>query len=101
MRRTLSLFLSAAAAAGLYASLAAAPASAVLNCPDGHILVPETFVRQGHHKDHNNNDFVCAKPTTCLESSGSVCQGGPDDQEFGEPPRLGDDDAWYYVSDDI
>jgi hypothetical protein len=100
MRRTLSLLVSAAAAAGLYASLAAAPASAVLTCPDGHAPIPEGFVHNGFKKDHNDNGFVCAKPTTCLQPSGPVCHGGPDDDDVTGVPLFGSDGNWYYVVDD-
>ncbi len=100
MRRTLSLLASAAAVVVLFAVMPAQSA-AVLNCPDDMIVVPEDFVNQGHKKDHNGNDFVCAKPTTCLEPSGPVCHGGPDDDEIVGTPLRGADGEWYYVIDDV
>lgn len=102
MRRTLSLLASAAAAAGLYAALAASPtAGNHLGCPDDMTPVPAAFVQQGNKKDHNENTFVCAKPTQCGAFPGQdPCRGGPDDDLFGHS-LLGDDGLWYYVTDDV
>jgi hypothetical protein len=101
MRRTLPLLASAAAAAGLYASLAVSPAAAELGCPDGMAPVPATFVHNGDKKDHNTNGVVCAKPTACGPSPGAdPCRGGPDDDVFGMALR-GTDNLWYYVADDV
>jgi hypothetical protein len=41
------------------------------------MLVPEEFVPNGEQKDHNDNGFVCAKPST----SNPPFTGGPDDFE--------------------
>ncbi len=100
MRRKLSLLVSGAMCAGLLARFGAAPAVADLGCPDSHYPMREEFVRQGEKKDKNNNDMVCAKPTTCVSSTGVVCNGGPDDNEIVGVPLLGDDLNWYYVIDD-
>ena len=100
MRRKLSLLISGAACAGLLALFGAAPAAADLGCPDDHFPVHESFVRQGERKDHNGNDRVCVKPTTCVSGQGVVCNGGPDDEELVGVPLRGDDGVWYYVIDD-
>jgi hypothetical protein len=101
MRRTLSLLTSGAALAGLTAAFGAAPAAAELGCPDSHTLTPAALVRQGEKKDQNGNTFICTKPTTCLQATGQVCHGGPDDNLYGGPPLLGNDGTWYYVVDDV
>lgn len=100
MRPTLSLLVSAAVAAGLFASLGAAPAAAELGCPQRMTPAPRAFVHQGEAKDHNNNGVVCVTPTTCFSSSGPNCHGGPDDELYGDAPLLGSDGLWYYVLDD-
>lgn len=100
MRPTVSLLVSAVLAVGLFASIGAAPADAELGCPQRMTPAPRAFVHQGERKDHNNNGVVCVTPTTCVASSGQVCHGGPDDDIYGDAPRLGADDLWYYVLDD-
>jgi hypothetical protein len=101
MRRTLSLLASTAVLGGLYAALAVSPAAADLGCPDGMTPVPAAFVHNGDNKDQNENTFVCAKPTACGPFPGAdPCRGGPDDDVFGHALR-GDDDLWYYVTDDV
>jgi hypothetical protein len=101
LRRSLSLLAAVAVTAGLYAAVDVPPASAELGCPNDMTLTPAALVRQGTKKDKNANTFICAKPTTCLQSSGVICQGGPDDQLYGGPPLLGNDGEWYYVVDDV
>ncbi len=58
-------------------------------------------MNQGTKKDQNDNGVICIKPTTCLESSGPICHGGPDDDIYGDVPLLGTDGTWYYVVDDV
>jgi hypothetical protein len=101
MRRPLSLLASGAAVAGLSAAFGAAPAAAELGCPDTHTPAPAALIRQGEKKDQNQNGVVCTKPTTCLQASGPICHGGPDDHIYGGPPLLGNDGTWYYVADDV
>lgn len=100
MRRTLSLLASGAACAGLFAAFGAAPAAAELGCPDSMAPVPASLVNNGEKKDKNENNVVCAKPTTCVQMSGPVCHGGPDDDVYGLP-MLGSDGVWYHVIDDV
>jgi hypothetical protein len=100
MRRTATLLASAAAAVSLFAVAGASPAAAEAGCPDGMTTVPSALVNNGDKKDKNENFVVCAKPTTCLEFSGPICHGGPDDELYGKP-LLGTDGQWYYVVDDV
>ncbi len=100
MRRTLSLLVSGAAAAGLLAAFGAAPAAAELGCPDSMTPAPSALVNNGDKKDKNGNFAVCAKPTTCVQMSGPICHGGPDDELYGLP-LLGTDGTWYHVIDDV
>lgn len=106
MRRIPTLLASAAAAAGLFAALGPAPlgpapAAAEFGCPSQMTPAPAAFVRQGDRKDHNGNTLVCATPTTCVQASGPICHGGPDDDIYGSVPLLGSDGEWYYVVDDV
>jgi hypothetical protein len=100
MRRTLSLLASSGAAAGLIALSSATPAAADLGCPNDMTPAPAALVNNGDKKDKNGNGTICVKPATCLEMTGPVCHGGPDDERFGLPV-LGTDNVWYYATDDV
>ncbi|HEX7166402.1 MAG TPA: hypothetical protein VF230_05405 [Acidimicrobiales bacterium] len=70
MKRRVSVFVATVGLAGL---LGAAPAGAVIVCPDGHL--PFMVMNEAdQQKDHNDNGFVCKK----VNSQGQPV-GGPDD----------------------
>jgi hypothetical protein len=100
MRRKLSLLVSGALCAGLFAVFGAQPASGDVGCPNDMTPAPREFVQEGEKKDKNGNGVVCVKPVECA-LAGDGCHGGPDDdvERFGLP-LLGNDGSWYFVGDD-
>jgi hypothetical protein len=79
MRRGLAILVSAGllAAVGItVAGSASAQDGVPGQCPEDFFMpIPATLVQSGAQKDHNDNGWLCAKPT----NDGIV--GGPDDEE--------------------